>query len=96
MTQIINIDVKDEKSQLLSWDLYEKLQKTRGYIIVKFSDGDEMYLLDGNYHREDGPASIFDGENNWYLNGELYNIYEWNKITKFYTDEELVLEKLKE
>lgn len=51
----------------------------------------------GQRHREDGPA-IIESDNGvirWYLRGTKYSITEWNKLTNFYTDEELVLLKLK-
>ena len=50
----------------------------------------------GNRHREDGPAIIGpDGLIRWYLRNIKYSITAWDKRTNFYTDEELVLLKLK-
>ena len=36
------------------------------------SDGVQTWRLNGEYHREDGPALTYsDGYQEWYLNGEL-------------------------
>jgi len=36
-------------------------------------DGDEVWVQDGEYHREDGPAVIWtDGSQFWYQNGKIH------------------------
>jgi len=52
------------------------------------------YNMDGEYHREDGPAIIYTDDCEYYLNGkEFYDINEWlSALNK--TDEEKMLLKL--
>ncbi len=46
--------------------------KLQGYNIDADTDR-VIWLLDGKYHREDGPAYIgSDGSQTWYLHGELH------------------------
>ena len=64
-------------------------------ILTEFQNGDKEWRLNGNLHREDGPAREYsDGSKFWYLNGTEYteeefaliqfmngnNIYEMCKI----------------
>jgi hypothetical protein len=38
-----------------------------------YSDGSQCWYLNGQYHREDGPAIIYpDGTQEWYINGKLH------------------------
>ena len=38
-----------------------------------YPNGTQFWYLDGNLHREDGPAVIYpDGIQRWYLNGKLH------------------------
>ena len=37
-----------------------------------YSDGSQYWYLNGQLHREDGPAEIYsDGYQRWWVNGEL-------------------------
>jgi hypothetical protein len=43
------------------------------YTVKVFSNGTQRCYLNGNLHREDGPAVIWpDGRQFWYLNGKLH------------------------
>jgi hypothetical protein len=36
-------------------------------------DGDKVWLLNGQYHREDGPAIVYvNGDEDWYLHGDYH------------------------
>jgi hypothetical protein len=38
--------------------------------LYEYNNGDKHYFLNGNRHREDGPAIEWgDGDKSWYLNG---------------------------
>jgi hypothetical protein len=40
---------------------------------MKETDGDKVWYMNGQYHREDGPAIEFaDGDMEWWLNGQLH------------------------
>jgi hypothetical protein len=42
-------------------------------ICKTFKNGDKHWYLNGQLHREDGPAcEYFDGDKYWYLNGKLH------------------------
>ena len=42
------------------------------------SDGSKSWYLNGQRHREDGPAIIGSyGTKAWYINGETYNYVDW-------------------
>jgi len=52
-------------------------------------DGTKEWYLNGQYHREDGPAVEWpDGEKQWYLHGNLHRedgpAIEWPNGTKFW------------
>lgn len=54
---------------------------------IKNIKGDKIWLLNGQMHREDGPAAIKkDGTKEWYLNGELHRengpAIEWKDGSK--------------
>ena len=43
------------------------------YKVVVTDDGSQYWFLNGQYHREDGPAIIYaDGAQYWYLNDQLH------------------------
>ena len=43
------------------------------YTVKVYDDGAKSWYLNGNLHREDGPAvEDADGYKSWYLNGELH------------------------
>ena len=64
---------------------------------IEWSDGTKAWYINGKWHREDGPAIEWsDGQKAWFLDGEEYSLERWNDITKFYTDEEIVLIKLRD
>jgi hypothetical protein len=43
------------------------------YEVKVYADGDKYWYLNGELHREDGPAvEESDGSKNWWLNGELH------------------------
>jgi adenosylmethionine-8-amino-7-oxononanoate aminotransferase len=43
------------------------------YTVKVYPDGDKFWFLNGEYHREDGPAIEYaDGTNFWYLNGKSH------------------------
>jgi len=55
--------------------------------IVKVEDGDRFWYLNGQLHREDGPAIEWtNGDRWWYLNGELHRedgpAVEWASGTR--------------
>lgn len=53
------------------------------------------YVVDGRFHREDGPAMIYDdGLVAFFLNDTEYDIDEWAKAVGIYDTEEFVLMKL--
>jgi len=52
-----------------------------------YSDGTKYWYLNGNLHREDGPAHIgSDGSKQWFLNGNYHRVdgpaIEWNDGSK--------------
>ena len=43
------------------------------YTVKVYDNGDKHWYLNGNLHREDGPAiENSNGDKHWYLNGELH------------------------
>jgi len=48
-------------------------QPRKGYEVYTDHDGVKWWCLNGQLHREDGPAVEWpDGDNSWYLNGVLH------------------------
>ena len=46
---------------------------------VVVDDGDQYWYLNGQLHREDGPAIIYaDGDQRWYLNDIKFTEQEFN------------------
>ena len=65
------------------------------------SNGTKRWTLNGEYHREDGPAIEYpNGEKHWYLNGKLHRedgpAVELPSGTKrwFFNDEEVTWQQL--
>ena len=53
------------------------------YTVKVFEDGTKEWYLNGERHREDGPAIEYDdGHKEWYLNGEHYTEEEFNAKTQ--------------
>ena len=53
------------------------------YIVNVDDDGNKLWHLNGNLHREDGPALEWaDGSKEWYLNGVEYTEADWCKQTQ--------------
>ena len=56
----------------------------------------KLWIDDKTLSREDGPAVEWDdGTFEWWFKGERYTLAEWNEITNFYTDEEMIIMNLK-
>jgi len=48
-----------------------------------YSDGSKRWYLNGEFHREDGPAYVEpNGTKAWYLNGKEVSQQEFKKLTK--------------
>mgnify|MGYP001114144883 CR=1 FL=1 len=59
--------------------------------IIEWENGDELWLKNGKWHREDGPAVIWkNGKKSWWLNG--YRIWYSNQ-NKLDLNEYIVLLK---
>jgi len=53
------------------------------YKVKVYEDRTEWFNLEGELHREDGPAIEWcDGGKEWYLNGKRLSEEEFNKRTK--------------
>jgi hypothetical protein len=54
--------------------------KSVTYEVSVYENGDNAWHLNGNLHREDGPAiECTDGSNYWYLNGTELTNQEFNE-----------------
>ena len=43
------------------------------YTVTVYSSGNKEWFLNGDWHREDGPAiELTNGDKLWYINGELH------------------------
>ena len=69
--------------------------------IVEYKNGSIEYYLNGEYHREDGPAVIFsNGRKDWYLKDKRIStekVNEWiieNNISNVWTNSHKLLFKL--
>ena len=52
------------------------------YTVRVYTDGSKYWYLNGEIHREDGPAIEWDdGSKCWYLNGEKVTEEEHKKLT---------------
>jgi hypothetical protein len=62
----------------------------------EYPNGFKTWILNGQFHREDGPAKEYaDGDNYWYLNGKLHRedgaAIEWANGDKWwYLNGELI------
>ena len=59
------------------------------YTVEVYEDGAKYWFLNGEYHREDGPAIEWaDGTKSWFLNGKLHRedgpASEWADGTKYW------------
>ena len=53
------------------------------YTVKVYEDGAKFWYLNGQLHREDGPAIEYaDGDKIWYINGRRLTKEEFNKRTK--------------
>ena len=64
------------------------------YSIIFYDNGVKVYLLNDDYHREDGPARIHpDGYKEWWLNGQLHRedgpAVEWYDYKAWYLNGKL-------
>ena len=56
------------------------------YTVTVYANGDRFWYLNGELHREDGPACEFsDGYKEWYFNGEDLTEEEFLNKTKKHT-----------
>jgi len=56
------------------------------YTVTVYANGDRFWYLNGELHREDGPACEFsDGYKEWYFNGEDLTEEEFFNRTKKHT-----------
>ena len=59
------------------------------------ANGNEVWVKDGKWHREDGPAVTFpDSRHCWMLHGKFYNFGVWLEVNDKITDEQKVMLKL--
>jgi hypothetical protein len=59
------------------------------------ADGTKRWYLNGQRHREDGPAiERADGNKIWYLNGQEYSFDQWLKANTKLSDQQRVMFKL--
>ena len=53
------------------------------YEVHVYDDGNKFWYLNGECHREDGPAVEYaDGTKRWYLNGKELTEAQWREQTK--------------
>ena len=63
----------------------------KNYTVKVFEDGSKVWLLNGERHREDGPAIEFSsGTKAWYLNGEKLTKKEHMRRTSGVTMENAI------
>jgi len=52
-----------------------KTYKQGKYVVKEYENGNKYWYLNGNFHREDGPACEYgNGSKEWYLNGKRHRI----------------------
>ena len=57
------------------------------YQVKVYPDGTKMWYLNGQLHREDGPAIEYaDGSKAWYLNGKEFTEKEFKQRTQSYKE----------
>jgi len=55
-----------------------KEYKEGKYTITEFPGGDKYWVVDNQFHNENGPAVIgTNGHEQYYLNGEVLTKHEW-------------------
>jgi len=76
-------------------DLPREARKRNSYCIEYLLEKCKDWKINGELHREDGPAVEYDdGINFWYLNNIEYSFEDWcEKLNK--TDEEIIFLRLK-
>jgi hypothetical protein len=53
----------------------------KGYELVEYSKGTKAWYLDGEFHREDGPAIVyFNGNKDWFLYGRSLDKDDFDSI----------------
>lgn len=63
---------------------------------VEVNKSGTFWRLNGNFHREDGPAVEWnDGTKGWWLNGKQYTEEEFNRATKKVVPEYTMEEAIK-
>ena len=69
------------------------------YKVVVTNDGAQYWYLNGQLHREDGPAIIYaDGDQRWYLNDQLHRedgpaVIKANGSQRWYLNDEELTEQ---
>jgi hypothetical protein len=62
-----------QQSQSLTVVKLKRRKKMIKYTVKVFSEGSKIWYLNGQLHREDGPAmEWYDGDKAWYLNGQYH------------------------
>tara|TARA_B110000259_G_C13736950_1_gene290881 strand:+ start:262 stop:537 length:276 start_codon:yes stop_codon:yes gene_type:complete len=73
---------------------YGSIEQSDGSYIDE--DGEHLWFdAAGEYHREDGPAIIYDdgsGDIYWYINGTKYDLFdEWLKLSPIADEQKMML-----
>ena len=70
------IDHRKIIDRKISLDIYKNsfiFNTMKTYTVDVYDNGGEEWFLNGNRHREDGPAIEYaDGSKRWYLNGKMH------------------------
>ena len=65
------------------------------YTVKVFANGDKLWYLNGELHREDGPAIEYcNGDKYWYLNGRALTEQEFNQKMNNNKPTELTMSQL--
>ena len=71
-TELTKRQLTSKKMKIDHPEIYNNYLKMKSELIIS-SDGTKSWWLNGEYHREDGPAvEEFDGTKSWWLNGKLH------------------------
>ena len=63
-------------------DDFERINEMIKYEVKVYPNGDKWWLLNGKFHREDGPAVEWaNGHKEWYLNGKSMSEDEHKRAT---------------
>ena len=57
--------------------------------VADWNHGNKEWYKNGEYHREDGPARIFNGYKSWWLDGKII----WNSGCKLNLTNQIILSK---